>query len=177
MLFYLALLHTLFGSPWRTGRSLPLPIACVIRARDYKAVVERNCKIVFAYQSNNDPIRIPPAALASGHHQLDAFIASTFQEAVLRQVLFSGLVFSHPERIKWNSSKRRFLISSVAVKSGYNGWEAEDDASADLNRTQVDTPGLPYQPNPLLVIMYGQLYELPERDMYVLYEAGLSFTR
>ena len=100
VLFYLALLYTLFGFPWRTGRSLPFPIVRVIRARDYQAVVEHDCKIVFAYQPNNDPIRIPPAALASGHRQLDAFIASTFREAMLRQVLFSGLVFSHPERIK-----------------------------------------------------------------------------
>ena len=52
---------------------------------------------------------------------------------MLREVRFSGLVFSHPEQIKLNSSKRRFFNSAAAVKSEYDEGEAEDDTSADLN--------------------------------------------
>ena len=118
-------------------------------------MAEHVCKIIFAYQFNNESIRILLAALASGHRQLDAFVASTFQRAMLRQVRFSGLVFNHPEQIKWNSSKRRFFNSGAAAKSEYDEGEGEDNTSADLNQTQVDAPGFPKKPNSCLVTTYG----------------------
>ena len=132
--------HSRYDSSF--GR-LTFPIACVIHAQDYKAVVEHSCKIFFAYRFNSELIRIPLAAPASGHCQLDAFIASTFQKAMLCEVWFSDLAFSHTEQIKWNSSKRRFFNSAVAAKSEYDEWEGEDDTSADLNQTQVDILGSP----------------------------------
>ena len=120
-------------------------------------MVEHGRKIIFTYQFNNEPVRILLAALASGHRQLDAFVASAFQKAMLREVRFSDLAFSHPEQIKWNSSKRRFFNSATAAKSEYDDeGEVEDDANADPNQMQVDAPGLPNKPNPLLVTMYGQ---------------------
>jgi len=112
--------------------------------RYYKAVVDHYCKIIFAYQFNNDPIRFLLAVLASAYRQLDTFVAPMLQRAMFREVRFSGLVFSHPEQTKWNPSKRRFLNSAAAVKSEYDDeGEGEGDTSADLNQTQVDTPGLP----------------------------------
>ena len=120
-------------------------------------MVEHGRKIIFTYQFNNEPIRILLAALASGHRQLDAFVASAFQKAMLREVRFSDLAFSHPEQIKWNPSKRRFFNSAAAAKNEYDDeGEGEDDTSTDPNQMQVDTPNLPKKPNPLLVTMYGQ---------------------
>jgi general transcription factor 3C polypeptide 3 (transcription factor C subunit 4) len=139
-------------------RSLPFPIACAIRARDYKAVVEHGRKIIFTYQFNNEPIRILLAALASGHRQLDAFVASAFQKAMLREVRFSDVAFSHPDQVKWNSSKRRFFNSAAATlkNEGEDEGEGEEDTDADSSQMQVDAPSLPKKPNPLLVTMYGQ---------------------
>jgi general transcription factor 3C polypeptide 3 (transcription factor C subunit 4) len=135
----------------------PSQIACAIHARDYKAVVEHGRKIIFAYQFNNEPVRILLAALASGHRQLDAFGASTFQKAMLREVRFSDLAFSHPEQIKWNSSKRRFFNSAAAAKSEYDDeGEGEDDVGADPTKCRSMLQGLPKKPNPVLVTMYGQ---------------------
>ena len=106
-------------------------------------MVEHGRKMIFAYQFNNEPIRILLAALASGYRRLDAFVASTFQKAMLREVRFSDLAFSHPEQIKWNSPKRRFFNSAAAAKSECDEWEGEDDTGADLNQTQVDILGFP----------------------------------
>ncbi|KAF9642568.1 hypothetical protein BDM02DRAFT_2050166 [Thelephora ganbajun] len=153
--------HMLFSNAYQNQRAqdtlrLAL-IACAIHARDYKAVVEHGRKIIFTYQFNNEPIRILLAALASGHRQLDAFVASAFQKAMLREVRFSDLASSHPEQIKWNSSKHRFFNSAAIAKSEYDEeGEGEDDTSADPNQMQVDAPSLPKKPNPLLVTMYGQ---------------------
>ena len=134
-----------------------LEIACAIHARDYKAVVEHGRKIIFTYQFNNEPIRILLASLASGHRQLDAFVGSAFQKAMLREVRFSDLAFNHPEHIKWNSSKRRFFNAAATTKSEYEDeGDGEDDAGTDLNHVQVNAPSLPKKPNPLLVTMYGQ---------------------
>jgi general transcription factor 3C polypeptide 3 (transcription factor C subunit 4) len=120
-------------------------------------VVEQGRKVIFTYQFNNEPIRILLASLASGHRQLDAFVASAFQKAMLREVRFSDLAFNHPEQIRWNSSKRRFFNATVAPKSEYDDeGEGEDDVGADPNQMQVDAPSLPKKLNPLLVTMYGQ---------------------
>ena len=101
------------------------------------------------------PNRTLLVAFASGHRQLDDFVASTFQRAMLREVRFSGVVFHHPKQTKWNSWKRRLFNSAAAAKGEYNE-EGEDDTSMNLNRTKVDTPGYPKKPNPLLVTTYGQ---------------------
>lgn len=136
---------------------LPFLTACAIHARDYKAVVEHGRKIIFTYQFNNEPIRVLLASLASGHRQLDAFVASAFQKAMLREVRFSDLACNHPEQIKWNPSKRRFFSVSASSKSEYDDeGEGEDDTGADPSQMQVDAPSLPKKPNPLLVTMYGQ---------------------
>lgn len=120
-------------------------------------MVEQGRKVIFTYQFNNEPIRILLASLASGHRQLDAFVASAFQKAMLREVRFSDLAFNHPEQIRWNSSKRRFFNATVAPKSEYDDeGEGEDDVGADPNQMQVDAPSLPKKLNPLLVTMYGQ---------------------
>ena len=135
----------------------PFQIACAIHARDYKAVVEHGRKIIFTYQFNNEPIRILLASLASGHRQLDAFVASAFQKAMLREVRFSDLACNHPEQIRWNPSKRRFFSVSTTSKGEYDDeGEVEDDTGADSNQMQIDAPNLPKKPNPLLVTMYGQ---------------------
>ena len=132
-------------------------IACAIHAREYRAVVEHGRKIIFTYQFNNEPIRILLAALASGHRQLDAFVASAFQKAMLREVRFSDLACNSPDQIKWNSSKRRFFNSAATSKNEYDDeGEGGDDTSTDLNQMQVDAPSFPKKPNPLLVTMYGQ---------------------
>ena len=132
-------------------------IACGIHARDYKAVVEHGRKIIFTYQFNNEPIRILLAALASGHRQLDAFVGSAFQKAMLREVRFSDLAINHPEQVKWNWSKRRFFNVAATSKGEYEDeGDGEDDGGSDPNQMQVDAPSLPKKPNPLLVTMYGQ---------------------
>lgn len=120
-------------------------------------MVEHGRKVIFAYQFNNEPIRILLAALASGHRQLDAFVASAFQKAMLREVRFSDLAFNHPDQIKWNSAKRRFFNSAPAPKNEYDDeGEGVDDASTDPSQMQVDAPSLPKKLNPLIVTMYGQ---------------------
>ena len=153
----LALIGTYTIPPRHAAWSLTPRIACAIRARDYKAVVEHGRKLIFIYQFNNEPIRILLASLASGHRQLDAFVASAFQKAMLREVRFSDLAVSHPEQVKWNSSKRRFFNSAGASKSEYDDeGEGEGEDSADLNQMQLDAPSLPKKQNPLLITMYGQ---------------------
>jgi len=115
------------------------------------------CKIIFAYQFNNEPSRILLAALVSGDRQLDAFVVSTFQKVMLHEVQLSDLAFSHPEQTKWNSQKSRFFSSAAAAKNEYDDeGEGEDDTSVDLNPVQVNAPGLPMKPSPLLVAMYRQ---------------------
>ena len=75
---------------------------------------------------------------------------------MLREVRFSDLAFSHPEQIKWNSSKRRFFNSAAAAKTEYDDEGEEDDTGADPNQIQTDAPSFPKKQNPLLVTMYGQ---------------------
>ena len=79
---------------------------------------------------------------------------------MLREVRFSGLVFSHPKQIKWNSSKRRFFSSAAAAKSEYDEGEAEDDTSADLNQTQFALAAEPSSRHNV----WTELYELPVRS-------------
>ncbi|KAF9647358.1 TPR-like protein, partial [Thelephora ganbajun] len=151
--------HMLFSNAYQNQRAqdtlrLAL-IACAIHARDYRAVVEHGRKVIFTYQFNNEPIRILLAALASGHHQLDAFVASAFQKAMLREVRFSDLASSHPEQIKWNSLKCRFFNSAATSKSEYDEeGEGEDDTSADPGQIQVDAPSLPEKPTPFSCTSY-----------------------
>ena len=104
-------------------------------------VVEHGRKIIFTYQFNNEPIR--------RHRQLDAFVASAFQKAMLREVRFSDLACNSPDQVN----------SAATSKNEYDDEvEGGDDASTDPNQMQVDPPSFPNKPNPLLVTMYGQSY-------------------
>jgi general transcription factor 3C polypeptide 3 (transcription factor C subunit 4) len=133
--------------------------------------VEQARKLISTHQFNNEPYRILLASLAPGMRSTDAFIASTLQKHVIREIRLGDVAVKNPDALKWRElSKRWVLIQGATEGRAADGEEPletelvdddpqEDAAEAgdDKRGPTVPTHGLPTKDNPMIVAIYGQI--------------------
>jgi general transcription factor 3C polypeptide 3 (transcription factor C subunit 4) len=131
----------------------------------YTIVVEQCRKLIGVHQFKNEPQRILLAALASGLRPTDAFITSTLQKHLFRELKLADTAVKNKESLRWNSLSRRY-VSGVSTKTN-EGEDAGLDEIEDVMRdVAVEEPSLgeksnppetPTKNNPLHVAVYGQI--------------------
>ncbi|KAF9481095.1 TPR-like protein [Pholiota conissans] len=141
-------------------------IACGIAAERFDIVVEQARKLITQHQFNNEPLRILIASLASGLRTTDAFITSTLQKHLFREMKLSDTAVKNPETLKWNNLNKRYAPTNQSKSA-----EADEDDADDIDRAAQDhdlsaTAGssekapiveLPTKENPVIITIYGQI--------------------
>lgn len=147
----------------------PKPAACAIVTQRFPVVVEHARKLITAHQFNNEPQRILLAALSSGLRPTDAFITSTLQKHLFREMKLTDTAVRTPEVLKWNALNKRYA-PTLQMKSEQEA-EVDEDADADdaegmaaAVAGEKDGPGpgagsvvIPTKNNPIVVAIYGQI--------------------
>lgn len=123
------------------------------------------------YQFNNEPLRILLASIASGLRPTDAFITSTLQKHLFREMKLADAAVKNPESLRWNPTNRRYAHTSTgagSAKAGEDGDVGEDDDMdvdaegdrahhASTSAIPSDDLELPTKQNPVIVTIYGQI--------------------
>ncbi|KAM6492840.1 TPR-like protein [Amanita muscaria] len=148
-------------------------ITCAIHAQRHTAIVEHARKLITTHQFDNEPFRILLASLSSGLQATDAFISSTLQKHLFREMKTVDAAVKTPELLKWNPTNKRYALmtqgkSSSNAVSGVG--DDEDAGDIDENDMVVDTvstvgesqeitgrPRIPTKHNPIIVTIYGQI--------------------
>lgn len=151
--------------------------ACAIADHNFSIVVDQCRKLVTRYQFNNEPLRILLASISSGLRPTDAFITSTLQKHLFREMKLSDAAVKHPDTLRLNPLNKRWAYTSGsgATAKGDDGDVGEDDdmdidaesahdQSTAGNRLQqestagtADSNNLPTKQNPVIVTIYGQI--------------------
>ena len=158
------------------AQNLYLLSACAINAERHDIVVEQCRKIITHNQFDDEPLRILMASLASGLRSTDAFITSTLQKHLFREMKLSDTAVKHPEVLKWNNINKRYAPTATGGGTSRKGGAADDDGEdgaeddVDENDMIVDTPHpgdkgfgkdgrpqLPTKSNPVIITIYGQI--------------------
>ncbi|TFY79029.1 hypothetical protein EWM64_g4983, partial [Hericium alpestre] len=129
-------------------------IAIAIHEKQWPAVVEQYRKLTIAYQFNNEPLRLLAACLASGFRSTDAFIVSTLQKHLLREIRLSDAAVKSKDNLRW-SGRRWAMASGGGSKEDAN--EEEEGPAEELEKRQVAMPDVPTKNNPIMVTMYGHI--------------------
>ena len=144
--------------------------ACALATDRFPAVVEHARKLITAYQFNNEPQRILLAALSSGLRPTDAFITSTLQKHLFREMKLGDTAVKTPELLKWNALNRRWAPSlGVKLEGAEEGEDGEDggggEAPSAAGMGEKDGPAagtgaileIPTKNNPIIIAIYGQI--------------------
>lgn len=103
------------------------------------------------------------AVLSSGLRPTDAFIMSTLQKHLFREMKLADISVKNPEVLKWNPLNKRYA-ATAQVKAGED--QDDDDDAEDVGGGVAETdntsdksklPEIPTKQNPILVAMYGQI--------------------
>ncbi|KAI5998108.1 hypothetical protein EDD15DRAFT_2243627 [Pisolithus albus] len=139
-------------------------ITCAISVGNFSVAVEQCRKLINTHQFNNEPFRILMSSLSGGLRATDSFISSTLQKHLFRELRLSDAVVRTPELLKWNSSSRRYNLSSTKTgedDDGTRGGDALDEEVDDIGDADPSgdkrQPRLPTKNNPMPVTIYGQL--------------------
>lgn len=131
------------------------------------------------HQFNNEPQRILTACLSSGLRPTDAFITSTLQKHLFREMKLADLAVKNPAALRWNPLIRRYAVAGAGGGKGEPGDEEEEEMDVDLGNgadmaagagggekgkdKERDKEGkqapleIPTKHNPILVAIYGQV--------------------
>jgi len=134
----------------------PIDLACAIHAQRYSVVVEHCRKFIVIHQFNNEPLRMLCACLASGYRATDAFIASTLQKHLFREMRLYDTAVHNKDALKWNTIPRRWGMNK-------SGGEADEGVDDEPNPEGVEgdeknpAPQLPTKDNPAIFALYGHI--------------------
>ncbi|KZP20521.1 TPR-like protein [Athelia psychrophila] len=141
-------------------------ISCALHCRKYTVVVEQSRKLINTHQFNNEAIRILVASLASGWRPAEAFILSTLQKFLLRELRLNEAAVKTPEALRYITHSRRYIVKTEKADNGDDGVDAEDDAVLDDDADASSLPGkhnpgaditIPTKHNPAALAVYGQI--------------------
>ncbi|KAJ2916357.1 hypothetical protein MD484_g4072, partial [Candolleomyces efflorescens] len=152
-------------------------ITCAICTQNYTAVVDQCRKLVTRYQFNNEPLRIMLASISSGLRPTDAFITSTLQKHLFREMKLADAAVKAPESLRWNNLNKRYAHSGgVGASAKGEDGDVGDDDEGDGDGDGVPTPEqgasekshhgsismaekspIPTKHNPVIVAIYGQI--------------------
>lgn len=144
--------------------------AVAIYVKDYRTAVDHARKIITGHQFNNEPLRILIASLSSGLLPTDAFITSTLQKHLFREMKLSDTAVKNPELLKWNPLNKRYAPTGSKVAEHEQDEDENDEANKDgegtgpststatsQTREQANLPPIPTKFNPVIIAIYGQI--------------------
>ena len=133
--------------------------ACAIAAKHPSIVVEQARKLITVHQFNNEPQRILIAVLSSGLRPTDAFITSTLQKHLFREMKLADVAVRTPEVLKWNALNKRYAATGTVKSEPGDGADDDADDAEPVAPTDKDNPVLeiPTKYNPIIVAIYGQI--------------------
>ena len=130
-------------------------IACAIHAQRYPIVVEHCRKFIVIYQFHNEPLRMLSACLASGYRATDAFIASTLQKHLFREMRLHDTAVHNKDALKWNPIPRRWgMNKSSEADEGVDDEPNPDGVEGDEKNP---APQPPTKDNPAIFALYGNV--------------------
>ncbi|KAJ7263136.1 hypothetical protein B0H12DRAFT_1103519 [Mycena haematopus] len=140
-------------------------ITCASAAGRFPIVVEQSRKLLMAHQFHNDPMRIMMAALGSGLNPTDAFLMSTLQKFLHREIKLFDAAANNPEALIWSLQGKRFSMKSVGGADGFEDDEDEPEeeqmpVTSHGRKKRLRAPRLPdiaTKPNPIVLGLYGQV--------------------
>lgn len=168
--------------------------ACSLHVGAHPAIIEHARKLITAHQFNNDPPRILMASLAPGLRSTDAFISSTLQKHMFRDIKLADVALKvnneegggggGGQLIRWNASIRRWA-PAVPLSTAKKEQE-EPDLDEDEEEDGVGGGGgggskpaapsaLPTKANPILTAIYGQICVAAKSYQSALCESGSCF--
>ncbi|KAG6863305.1 hypothetical protein C0991_006895, partial [Blastosporella zonata] len=86
---------------------------CGILDRRPTIVVKQARKLITVYQFNNQPQRILIAVLSSGLRPTGAFITSTLQKHLFREMKLADVAVRTPKVLRWNSLYKRYAPTAT----------------------------------------------------------------
>ncbi len=131
-------------------------------------MVEHSRKLITSHQFNNEPLRILVASLSSGLLPTDAFITSTLQKHLFREMKLSDFAVKHPEMLKWNPLNKRYAPTGSKATE-VDEEEENDDVIKDAEHAvtpalaanpepgKVNSSSIPTTFNPVIITIYGQI--------------------
>jgi general transcription factor 3C polypeptide 3 (transcription factor C subunit 4) len=130
--------------------------ACACSANRPSAAVGHTRKIIVAHQFNNEPLRLLLAALGAGMNATDAFLSTTLQKHMLREIRTGETALEGGrDFLRWNPPSRRWVSVSGGVTKDE---EDDDDAGIVLSAKEGPEEGfLPTKHNPVGFAVYGQM--------------------
>ena len=130
-------------------------VACAIHAQRYPVVVEHCRKFIVIHQFNNEPLRMLCACLASGYRATDAFIASTLQKHLFREMRLYDTAVHNKDVLKWNAVPRRWGMN----KAGEADEGVDDEPNPEGVEGDEKNPALqlPTKDNPAIFALYGHI--------------------
>ncbi|KAG5653250.1 hypothetical protein H0H81_001507 [Sphagnurus paluster] len=133
-------------------------ITCAIAEQRPNIVVEQARKLITMHQFNNEPQRILIAVLSSGLRPTDAFITSTLQKHLFREMKLADLAVKNPEVLRWNPLNKRYApTAAVKTEPGDGAEEDAADAVPAAVEKDVKVTEIPTKYNPIIVTIYGQI--------------------
>lgn len=106
-------------------------------------------------------------SLASGLRPTDAFITSTLQKHLFREMKVADTAVKNPEMMKWNPLNKRYAPTAQnkpgdpddVIDDDAEDIAREEGASAETDavNNRENLPEIPTKNNPLLVAIYGQI--------------------
>lgn len=130
-------------------------VACAIHAQRYPVVVEHCRKFIVIHQFNNEPLRMLCACLASGYRATDAFIASTLQKHLFREMRLHDLAVHNRDALKWNAIPRRWGMNKAGEAD--EGVDDEPNPEGVEGDEKNPAPQLPTKDNPAIFALYGHI--------------------
>jgi general transcription factor 3C polypeptide 3 (transcription factor C subunit 4) len=153
---------------------------------------------MFTHQFNNDPTRLMLACLGGGYHAVDAFIDTTFQKHLRREIQFTSMAAGE-EECTWVPSRNRWAFkSSGNVNTGGGSEDEEDEDVREEGEPEQDedvsgkgkgkakykvpsavvganpSPTRATKESPILLAMYAQLSSCAKSYQSALCEFDLS---
>ena len=163
-----------------------LPVACGLAAGQHAAVVEQARKLITVHQFNNEPLRILMSCLSSGLRPTDAFITSTLQKHLFREMKLADTAVKSPEVLKWNPLNKRYAPTAQSGKVEDGAEEDGDDGVPEQGGDQetratatagsLNLPEIPTKHNPVIVAIYGQICIAAKSYQSAICEFPLSYT-
>lgn len=129
-------------------------------------MVEQCRKLINQYQFNAEPLRILTASLASGLRNTDAFITSTLQKHLFREMKLFDMAVKNPGNLRWNPLNKRYALrggTSKDVEGGEGEADGEEEEGGNEDENVANdsksaaTPALPTKEDPLIATIYGQI--------------------
>ncbi|EKM76639.1 hypothetical protein AGABI1DRAFT_122552 [Agaricus bisporus var. burnettii JB137-S8] len=137
---------------------------------NYRTAVDNARKIITGHQFNNEPLRILIASLSSGLLPTDAFITSTLQKHLFREMKLSDTAVKNPEMLKLNPLNKRYAPTGSKVAEQDQDENENDEVnkegegegpsastSTSQSREQANLPPIPTKFNPVIIAIYGQI--------------------